>query len=108
MATWVRDSLGELTPWHVTRFYPQHQLLNLPATPIATLEHAYDIGKRVGLRFVYAGNVPGHEKENTFCYSCGNVIVGRTGYHINIVGLDGSRCRFCGADLNMMIRAGGE
>jgi len=108
IATWVRDNLGELTPWHVTRFYPQHQLVNMPATPIATLEHAYDIGRRVGLRFVYAGNVPGHDNENTICYSCDNLIVGRMGYHINIVGLDSSKCRFCGADLNMMTRAGGK
>ena len=108
IANWIQNKLGEMTPWHVTRFHPQHQLLNLSPTPIATLEHAYDIGKRIGLRFVYAGNVPGHEHENTICYSCGNRIVDRMGYHINIVGLDGSRCRFCDADLNMMTRSGGE
>ncbi len=101
IAIWIRDNLGELTPWHVTRFYPQHQLLHLPPTPIETLEHAYEIGKRVGLRFVYAGNVPGHERENTICYSCGNLLIGRMGYHIDIVGVEDSRCRFCGADLNM-------
>jgi pyruvate formate lyase activating enzyme len=57
IANWIQNKLGEMTPWHVTRFHPQHQLLNLPATPIATLEHAYDIGKRIGLRFVYAGTL---------------------------------------------------
>jgi len=76
-------------------------MLNLPATPVDTLEHAHDIGKRVGLRFVYTGNVPGHENENTICYSCGNLIVGRMGYHTSVVGLEESRCRFCGADLYM-------
>jgi pyruvate formate lyase activating enzyme len=103
IATWIRDKLGELTPWHVTRFYPQHQMLHLPPTPISTLERAYDIGKRVGLRFVYTGNVPGHANENTICYSCGNLIIGRMGYQTDIVGLEGSRCRFCGADLNVRI-----
>ena len=101
IATWIRDKLGELTPWHVTRFYPQHQMLHLPPTPIATLEHAYAIGRGVGLRFVYTGNVPGHTNENTICYSCGNLIIGRVGYHTDIVGLEDSRCRFCGADLNV-------
>ena len=101
IALWIRDRLGELTPWHVTRFYPQHKMLHLPPTPIATLEHAYEIGKRVGLRFVYAGNVPGHGSENTICYSCGNLIIGRVGYHTEIVGLDDCRCKFCGADLNI-------
>ena len=101
IAIWIRDKLGELTPWHVTRFYPQHLMAHLPATPIAALEHAYEIGKRVGLRFVYAGNVPGHQHENTICYSCGNLNIARMGYHIDTVGLEDSRCRFCGADLNL-------
>ena len=103
IAIWIRDKLGELTPWHVTRFYPQHLMTHLPPTPIAALERGYKIGKRVGLRFVYTGNVPGHDYENTICYSCGNLVIGRIGYHTDVVGLDNSRCRFCGADLNMRI-----
>jgi len=101
IATWIRDELGELVPWHVTRFYPQHHLRHLPPTPLSTLEHAYEIGRRIGLRFVYLGNAPGHESENTTCYSCGNLIVQRIGYETRILGLDGSRCRFCGAELNI-------
>ncbi len=34
IARWIADDLGELTPWHVTRFYPQHELQNVPATPV--------------------------------------------------------------------------
>jgi pyruvate formate lyase activating enzyme len=60
IARWIHDKLGDLTPWHVTRFYPQYQALDLPATPVATLEHAIEIGKKTGLKFIYAGNVPGH------------------------------------------------
>jgi len=103
IASWIRDSLGELTPWHVTRFYPHHQLINLPPTPIATLEQAYSLGQRVGLRFVYVGNVAGHSGENTICYSCGKTAVERVGYQTRILGLDGSRCKFCGADLNVVM-----
>ncbi len=40
IATWIRDELGELTPWHLTRFYPNHNLQGYPATPVQTLEHA--------------------------------------------------------------------
>ena len=100
IAGWIRDELGELTPWHVTRFYPQYQMTHLPPTPIATLERAYDIGRKAGLKFIYAGNVPGHQSENTACYSCGELSVKRFGYQTSVVGLDGSRCRFCGAELN--------
>jgi pyruvate formate lyase activating enzyme len=102
IARWIRDELGELTPWHVTRFYPQHHMMDLPPTPIATIEHAYDIGKEVGLKFVYAGNVPGHKTESTVCYSCGRLVVQRSGYQANVVGLAGSRCKFCGTELNFV------
>jgi pyruvate formate lyase activating enzyme len=100
IAGWIKDELGELTPWHVTRFYPHHHLMHLPATPITTLERAHDIGREAGLKFIYAGNVPGHQSENTVCYSCGKLVVRRFGYDTEIVGLNGSRCQFCGAELN--------
>jgi len=101
IARWIHDELGELTPWHVTRFYPNYHLQHLPPTPIATLEHAHDIGKRAGLKFVYAGNVPGHKSESTICYSCGKLIIERYGYQTRVIGLEGSRCKFCRSELNI-------
>jgi pyruvate formate lyase activating enzyme len=100
IARWVHDELGELTPWHVTRFHPQYHMSHLPPTPLATLEHACEIGQKAGLKFIYAGNVPGHRSESTVCYSCGELIVERYGYRTRVVGLDGSKCRYCGAELN--------
>ena len=100
IATWIHDELGELTPWHVTRFHPQHHMMYLPPTPISTIEHAYDIGKKAGLKFIYAGNVPGHRSENTICYSCGKLIVERFSYQTRVTGLKDSKCKFCGAELN--------
>jgi len=101
IANWIRDELGELTPWHVTRFHPNYNMMSLPPTPVSTLEHAYDIGKKAGLKFVYTGNVPGHKSENTICYSCGRPLVERFGYQTKIIGLKDSRCKFCGAELNL-------
>lgn len=100
IASWIRDNLGELTPWHVTRFFPYGRLQNLPPTPVSTIEKAYEIGKEVGLKFVYVGNVPGHSGENTDCPSCGRTVVERKGYRTRLEGLEGSHCRFCGAELN--------
>jgi pyruvate formate lyase activating enzyme len=100
IANWIRDELGELTPWHVTRFYPHHHLTHLPPTPVSTLEHAYDIGRKAGLKFVYVGNVAGHNSESTVCYSCGKLVVQRFGYQTEVVGLEDSKCKFCGAELN--------
>lgn len=100
IATWIKTELGELTPWHITRFYPHHDMNHLPPTPIASLERAITIGHEAGLHFVYAGNIPGHPSENTTCYSCGKLVVRRAGYQVKLVGLDGSKCRYCGAELN--------
>ena len=101
IANWVRDALGELTPWHVTRFYPHHELRGVPPTPLETLERAWKIGRQAGLRFIYMGNVSGHGSENTTCYSCGNLVVERMGYRTRLLNLKGSCCGLCGADLNI-------
>ena len=107
IASWIRDELGELTPWHVTRFHPHHDMMYLSPTPVSTLEHAYDIGKKAGLKFVYIGNVPENKTENTVCYSCGKLVVQRTGYQTVLAGLEGSRCKFCGTELNFRNRGEG-
>ena len=103
IAGWIRDELGELTPWHVTRFHPHHRMRDLPSTPLETIDRACDIGARAGLKFVYAGNVPGHHSESTRCYSCGRTVVERLGYQTRVAGLDGSKCRHCGAELNFRV-----
>lgn len=100
IAGWIKSELGELTPWHVTRFYPHHHLMHLPPTPVATLERACEIGRQAGLKFIYAGNIPGHKSESTICYACGKPVVQRFGYQTEVVGLEDSRCKFCGAGLN--------
>ena len=107
IASWIRDELGELTPWHVTRFHPHHDMMHLSPTPMSTLEHAHDIGRKTGLKFVYIGNVPGNKTENTACYSCGKLVVQRTGYQAGLVGLEGSGCKFCGTELNFRNRGEG-
>jgi pyruvate formate lyase activating enzyme len=105
IAAWIRDELGELTPWHVTRFHPSHHMMHLPPTPLATIERACQIGQRAGLKFVYAGNVPGHRSESTHCYACGKLNVRRLGYQADAEGLAGSKCKYCGAELNFRVSA---
>ncbi|MEI6185670.1 MAG: AmmeMemoRadiSam system radical SAM enzyme [Dehalococcoidia bacterium] len=101
IAVWIKGALGELTPWHITRFHPHRRLSHLSPTGLASLEKAYDIGRKAGLRFVYLGNVPGHAYENTVCYKCGALAIERTGYNINIKAVSGSCCAVCGTDLNI-------
>ena len=101
LARWIVEDLGELTPWHVTRFIPYLELSHLPSTPVETLDRAREIGLAQGLRFVYVGNVPGHGAESTYCYDCGKLAIRRVGYQTRIVGVQDGKCAYCGADLNI-------
>lgn len=98
IATWIRDNLGPETPWHVTRFIPHYELRSLYATPLSTLEKAYDIGRRAGLRYVYIGNIPGHRYENTYCYNCNDLLIERFGFSIERYLLEANKCPRCGAE----------
>ncbi len=80
-------------PWHVTAFYPTYKLNDAPPTPLSTLKLAYQIGKDEGLQFVYQGNV-GHG-ENTFCPSCGKLLVKREYFNIGNK-IENDKCPFCG------------
>jgi pyruvate formate lyase activating enzyme len=108
IAQWIAKSLGTDTPWHVTRFHPNYHVEDIQMTPLATMEHAYDIGRKAGLKFVYLGNVPGHFSETTVCSKCGKAVVQRTGYDTHVCGLNQSCCAFCGTDLNFRTKTGGH
>jgi len=82
IANWIYRNLGENTPWHVTKFIPYLELSHLSPTPVDTLEKAQRIGKEAGLKFVYLGNVPGHELENTYCPKCDKLLIKRLNYSI--------------------------
>jgi pyruvate formate lyase activating enzyme len=69
-------------PWHVSRFYPTYRLLDVPPTPVETVERAIRIGAEEGLHYVYGGNIPGHSSENTNCPSCGETVVERQGFAV--------------------------
>lgn len=83
-------------PWHVSRFYPHYQLQNVPATPLESVEQALRIGKEAGLRYVYAGNVPGHTSESTKCPLCGRMLIRRAGLRTLALDLVEGRCPACG------------
>ncbi len=96
MCLWIREELGSDTPLHFSRFYPMYKLKNLPPTSVATLEQAREVAISVGLHYVYIGNVPGHEGENTYCPTCKKLLIQRIGYRILQNNLIGRKCRSCG------------
>ena len=85
-------------PWHVTAFHPDYKMADRESTTAATLLRAVASGRAAGLRYVYAGNIPGGVGgyENTCCPECGAVVVERHGYRIRAVHLIDGRCADCG------------
>jgi pyruvate formate lyase activating enzyme len=71
-------------PWHVTAFHSDYKMTDPPDTTAAMLIRAADIGRRAGLRFVYAGNLPGAvgPLEDTRCPACDELLIERYGYLI--------------------------
>jgi pyruvate formate lyase activating enzyme len=103
IASWIKNNLGDQTPWHVTRFVPYLELRDLHVTPVETLERARQIGFDAGLKYVYIGNVPGHKGENTYCPKCKHLLIERVGYETEIKGLSGNKCDFCGEEIPIVL-----
>ncbi|MFA4840018.1 MAG: AmmeMemoRadiSam system radical SAM enzyme [Candidatus Neomarinimicrobiota bacterium] len=95
LSRWVVNNLGIDTPVHFTRFHPQYRMNNLPPTPTRTLETAYEIAREAGIRYVYVGNIPQNQKENTYCHHCGNLLIERAGFFINSNKITDGKCGSC-------------
>jgi len=69
-------------PWHVTAFHRDYKMTGPPNTTPAMLLRAAAIAREAGLRYIYAGNLPGRVQdfEHTFCPACGEKLIGRYGY----------------------------
>jgi pyruvate formate lyase activating enzyme len=76
------SSVSPDIPWHVTAFHKDYKMLDPANTTAAMLVRAAQIGHESGLRFVYAGNLPGRvgDLEHTHCHVCGDRVITRYGY----------------------------
>jgi len=101
----VRDELGKETPLHFSRFHPDYKLTDILPTPIETLEMARNLAIEEGLKYVYIGNVPGHEGENTYCPNCGALLIERYIFNAKIINLDveTGRCKICGEKIDIIL-----
>ena len=95
LCKWVKEYLGPDVPLHFTRFHPYYLLKNLPSTPVKTLDRAWKIARSEGLNYVYIGNVPGHQAENTYCPKCNKIVIARRGYFIGDIKITKGRCLYC-------------
>ncbi len=87
-------------PWHISAFYPQYRMQNLPPTDPATIHRAVHIGKEAGLRYVYSGNIRSDDDGDTWCYSCGEKLIHRSGFMILKNRIHNNTCPSCGAAID--------
>lgn len=94
LAEFIATKLGPDVPWHVSRYFPQPQFRQIPATPPDRIFHAMDVGRKAGLRYVYGGNLLA--STDTDCPNCGERVVRRMGYSDSEVRLNKDACPKCG------------
>jgi pyruvate formate lyase activating enzyme len=89
-------------PWHVTAFHQDYRMTENANTTAEQLMRACEIGRAAGLRYIYAGNLPGRvgRWENTYCPSCDELLVERYGYQIRQMKVTSSgKCPSCGKNI---------
>ena len=98
LTEWIA-AISPTIPVHFSRYFP-HYKLNLPPTPVASLERAQRIAQR-RLKYVYIGNVPGHQGVNTICSHCGAELINRKSA-VQILNLtEDHKCKKCGAPIDL-------
>jgi len=100
MCEWLCKNGLEDNPLHFSRFHPMYKLTQLPSTPVKSLTKAREIALKAGMKYVYIGNVPGSDGQNTLCSECKKIIIERKGYRILQNNLDGGSCKYCGSKIS--------
>ena len=100
LSKWMYKNMGPETPLHFTRFHPQYQMQNLSPTPVKTMQEAYKIATEEGMKYVYMGNVPGSDRNNTFCPNCGKMLISRGIFEIERYDITPEKtCPKCGESI---------
>jgi len=100
MCDWLMENGFKRTPLHFLRFQPLYKLANLPTTPVSTLEKAREIALSSGIDYVYIGNVPGNNSQNTYCPNCKKVVIERKGFQITNFNISDGKCKSCSSEIN--------
>jgi pyruvate formate lyase activating enzyme len=91
-------------PWHISRFYPAYKMADHYPTAPEKIQKAREIGLKAGLKYVYSGNMPGDDGENTFCPACKKKIIGRIGFSSDGSKIKNGKCPYCGEEIDGVFR----
>jgi len=99
IAEWIAKELSPDVPWHITASRPAHALMHLRPTPPDTIYRAAALGREIGLRFVYSGNIVSTEGQTTFCPKCESALITRSSFSVRENLLARGECSECGAKI---------
>jgi pyruvate formate lyase activating enzyme len=97
---WILNNLGDCVPLHFSAFFPRYKFEDRKPTKFETLMKAYNTAKKMGLKYVYTGNVSNVETSTTYCKNCGKPVLKRDGYSLLENNLEDGNCKFCGTKLD--------
>jgi len=98
LARWL-FSLRKDIPLHLTRYFPNYKL-DIPPTPVDRIKKAREIARKY-LDYVYTGNIADDEGSNTYCPSCGKILIERTGYR-TYSKVKGKKCPYCNGSVSII------
>jgi len=103
LAGFIANDLDADTPWHIKRFRPEKawKMKKLQPTNEDIMYEAMEIGKEAGLKYIYLGNLPGDQNENTYCPACNELAIRRMGNYIDRFDNSG-RCAYCDKSLDII------
>ena len=100
--SWVKNEVGEDTVVHFSRFYPHYKMSNIDPTPIETLTEIYNFAKKY-LNYVYLGNVPHDNYDNTYCKNCKSLLIERHYFSSKKHNLRDGKCTRCNTENNIVV-----
>ncbi len=102
MCDWIFQKLGADTPLHFSAFHPAYKMSDRSRTTKRTLDQARAIAIASGLHFIYEGNVMTEDEANTYCPSCGRLLISRRWNPTLTSDLQGQYC-VCGRKIPIIL-----
>lgn len=99
MCDWILNNLGPDVPLHFTAFHPDFKMQDTPRTPQETLNRARRLALKMGLNYVYVGNVRDTSGQTTYCPRCQSALIVRDWHRILSYRLKGNQCPDCDAKI---------
>ncbi len=98
MVKWIKENLGKNVVLHISKYYPTYKL-NIEPTSVEKMLELNEIASDY-LNHVFLGNVVLAEGNNTYCPSCNEILINRSGYltKLNSISKDGD-CTICGTHI---------